>query len=123
MGDFWMYDLMADGSIYIVDAPGHLPGHVNLLAHVGKERWIYLVGDACHDQRLLTGEKDIAEWTDLQGNFCCIHTDKKAAEATLAKIRTLKAAADDSKIHLEVILAHGMDWAEANPQAFLPGTI
>lgn len=123
MGDFWVYDLMADGSIYVVDAPGHLPGHVNLLARVDRNRWIYLVGDACHDQRLLTGEKEIAAWTDSEGNFCCIHTDKKEAEATLAKIRNLIAAADKSGIHFEVILAHGRDWAESNPQAFLPGTI
>lgn len=123
MGAFWVYDMMADGSIYVVDAPGHLPGHVNLLARVGKARWIYLVGDACHDKRLLTGEKGIAEWTDSEGNFCCIHTDKKEAEATLARIRDLQAAAKKSGIDLEVILAHGMDWAKANPQAFLPGTI
>lgn len=122
-GGFWMYDFQGDGSLYVVDAPGHLPGHVNLLARVGRRRWIYLVGDACHDQRLLTGEKDIAEWTDAAGRFCCIHTDKKEAEATLAKIRDLQAAADKTGVHLEVILAHGMGWVEANPEAFLPGAI
>lgn len=118
-----MYDLMGDGSIYVVDAPGHLPGHINLLARVAERRWIYLVGDACHDPRLLTGEKEIAEWTDAEGNFCCIHTDKKQAEATLARIRGLQAASVESGIHVEVILAHGMDWVDANPQAFLPGSI
>lgn len=123
VGDFWMYDFQGDGSIYVVDAPGHLPGHINLLARVGDRRWIYLVGDACHDQRLLTGEKEIAEWTDDAGRFCCIHTNKKEAEATLAKIRDLQAAADKTGVHLEVILAHGMGWAEANPGAFLPGAI
>lgn len=123
LGDLWVHDFMGDGSIYVVDAPGHLPGHVNLLARIGEKRWIYLVGDACHDQRLLTGEKEIAEWQDAKGRFCCIHTDKKEAEATLAKIRDLQAAADKVGLHLEVILAHSMDWAKANPQAFLPGTI
>lgn len=123
VGDFSMYDFMGDGSVYVVDAPGHLPGHVNLLARLGARRWIYLVGDACHDERLLTGEKGIAEWRDEAGHFCCIHNDKEQAEATLARIRDLQAAAAKSGLDLEVILAHGMDWAKANPEAFLPGSI
>ncbi|KAL1884028.1 hypothetical protein Daus18300_000137 [Diaporthe australafricana] len=123
LGNFWVYDFMGDGSVWVVDAPGHLPGHVNLLARLEQKRWIYLVGDACHDRRLLTGEKKIAEWKDTEGRSCCIHTDKKDAEATLARIRDLQAAADHSGFELEVILAHGMDWAEAHPGAFLPGTI
>lgn len=123
IGALWMYDFQGDGSIYVVDAPGHLPGHVNLLARVGAGRWIYLVGDACHDPRLLTGEKRIAEWTDAAGRSCCIHADRAGAEATLARIRDLQAAAGGAGVHLEVILAHGMDWVEANPGAFLPGSI
>lgn len=119
-----LYDFFGDGSVYVVDAPGHLPGHVNLLARLGPRRWVYLVGDACHDRRLLSWEEDIAEWQDGEGRFCCIHTDKKQAEATLATIRDLQAAAEQSGIvSLEVILAHAMDWAEANPGAFLPGTM
>lgn len=123
VGDILVYDFMGDGSIYVVDAPGHLPGHVNLLARLAPKRWIYLVGDACHDRRLLTGEEDIAEWQDAAGRFCCIHTDKQQAEATLARIRDLHAMAEQSGIFLEVILAHAMDWAKENPGAFLPGTI
>ncbi|KAM5543131.1 hypothetical protein V8D89_003005 [Ganoderma adspersum] len=29
-------DFFGDGSLYVVDAPGHLAGHVNVLAHVGR---------------------------------------------------------------------------------------
>lgn len=123
VGDFWMYDFVGDGSIHVVDAPGHLPGHVNLLARVGRERWIFLIADACHDPRLFTGEREIAEWTDAEGRSCCIHTDRKAAEATLAKIRGLQAAAKEIGFRLEVILGHGMDWAKTHPEAFLPGAI
>lgn len=122
-GDLWTLDVKGDGSVYVVDAPGHLPGHVNLLARLGERRWIYLVGDACHDRRLLSGEKSIAEWTDGAGRSCCIHTDKREAEATLARIRDLQAAAEGAGVRLEVILAHSMEWAEENRGAFLPGTI
>lgn len=117
-------DFLGDGALYVVDAPGHLPGHVNVLARVGEKRWVYLAGDACHDARLLTGQSEIAEWQDpTTGRTCCIHTDKKQAEATLARIRDLQAAAGVVGVQLEVILAHNMEWADANPQAFLPGTI
>lgn len=122
-GAFSLYDFTGDGAVYVVDAPGHLPGHVNLLARLGPRRWVYLVGDACHDRRLLTGEEGIAEWRDEGGRACCIHTDKAQAEATLARIRVLQAAAEQGGVSLEVILAHAADWAEANPGAFLPGKI
>lgn len=123
IGDFWMYDFKGDGTIYVVDAPGHLPGHVNLLARIGHKQWIYLVGDACHDKRLLSGEKRIAEWTDSGGRSCCIHTDKKETEATLARIRSLQAAASKTGLHLEVILAHSMEWSDTHQGSFLPGKI
>lgn len=123
-GNGWaLYDVLGDGAVYVVDAPGHLPGHVNLLARVGARRWVYLGGDACHDRRLLTGAEAIAQWTDAVGRMCCIHTDKALAEATLARIRDLQAAADETGVSVQVILAHDKDWAEAHPDAFLPGTI
>jgi hypothetical protein len=56
-------DLFGYGSLYIVNAPGHLPGHLNLLCRTGDRNFVYLAGDSCHDPRLLTGELEIAEWT------------------------------------------------------------
>lgn len=130
VGTLSLYDFFGDGSAYVVDAPGHLPGHVNLLARLAPRRWVWLAGDACHDRRLLTGADAIAEWQDGAGRSCCIHTDKQQAEATLAGIRDLQQAAQELQdgsvgegFSLEVILAHARDWAEANPGAFLPGTI
>ncbi|KAK4451035.1 metallo-hydrolase oxidoreductase [Podospora aff. communis PSN243] len=89
-------DVFDDGSLYIVDAPGHLPGHINLLARVedeklkGQTRWVYVAGDACHDRRILRGEKEIGEWEDASGHRCCIHADRKKAEETIARIRKLE---------------------------------
>ncbi|KAF5546695.1 metallo-hydrolase oxidoreductase [Fusarium napiforme] len=58
-------DLFQDGTLYIVDAPGHLPGHINLLARTmdqdGCQKWVYLAGDACHDRRIFRKEKEIGE--------------------------------------------------------------
>lgn len=103
-------DVFKDGSLYIVDAPGHLPGHINLLARTLKENgsiaWVYLAGDACHDRRIIRGEKSIGEWLDAQGEVCCIHADREQAEKTIERIRDLEREG------VEVILAHDVEWEE-----------
>lgn len=43
-------DYFGDGSLYIIDSPGHLPGHLNILARTSADGgWIYLAGDSAHD--------------------------------------------------------------------------
>lgn len=107
-------DMFQDGSLYVVDAPGHLPGHINLLARVidsdtGGTRWVYLAGDACHDRRILRREKEIGEWHDVHGNVCCIHANRAEAEETIERIRGLE------KQGVEVIFAHDVEF-ESNPK-------
>lgn len=102
-------DVFNDGSLFIVDAPGHLPGHINLLARTlkddGNVGWVYLAGDACHDRRIIRGEKSIGEWLDAQGEVCCMHADRAQAEQTIERIRELEREG------VEVILAHDVEWA------------
>lgn len=102
-------DVFNDGSLLIVNAPGHLPGHVNILARTGDNQQVYLGGDSCHDRRLLTGEKEIGEWNDAHGHVCCIHADRKQAEETIQRIRELEQAG------VEIIFAHDVEW-ENRPQ-------
>jgi glyoxylase-like metal-dependent hydrolase (beta-lactamase superfamily II) len=97
-------DLFRDGSLLVVNAPGHLPGHINLLARTSLDHQIYIGGDACHDRRLLTGEKTIGEWNDAHGQVCCMHADRKQAEMTIQRIKTLE------KEGVEIIFAHDVEW-------------
>lgn len=100
-------DIFQDGSLYVVNAPGHLPGHINLLAHVDDvdgRKWVYLAGDACHDRRIIRGEKEIGEWHDVHGHRCCIHADRAGAEETIERIRALERQG------VEVIFAHDVEW-------------
>jgi glyoxylase-like metal-dependent hydrolase (beta-lactamase superfamily II) len=97
-------DLFGDGSVFIVDAPGHLPGHINLLIHTSSSESIYLAGDVCHDRRLLTGEKEIGTWEDGEGHVCCIHSDRGKAEETIRLVRGLEGEG------VEVVLAHDDQW-------------
>lgn len=102
-------DIFNDGSVLIVDAPGHLPGHINILAKTSSESSVYLAGDACHDRRIMRKEREIGEWNDAEGHICCIHGDKKVAEQTIDRIRELEQQG------VEVIFAHDIEWEE-NPK-------
>ncbi|KAL3462304.1 beta-lactamase-like protein [Aspergillus heterothallicus] len=106
-------DILGDGSVYIISAPGHLDGHVNLLCRRRDGKYFYLAGDACHDARLLSGEKQIATWNDPEypNTVCCIHSDKAMAEATLRRIRKAMSGITDLG-EVEVIFAHDDVWAK-----------
>jgi glyoxylase-like metal-dependent hydrolase (beta-lactamase superfamily II) len=108
------HDYFGDGSLYIVDSPGHLIGHINLLVRVGPEKWVYLAADSCHDKRLLSGECEIAYYEDKNkpGKMNCAHENKEAAAEHLARVRQLQ------EMGVEVILAHDWEWLERNRERF-----
>lgn len=130
-------DLFDDGTIYIVNAPGHLPGHINLLVRVSTSplKFVLLAGDACHDIRLFTGECDIATWTDETGKVCCIHYDIPRAKETIARLA--KAQKEGIQVpvegapggketgQVEVIFAHNWEWEEKaiKEGRFWPGSL
>jgi glyoxylase-like metal-dependent hydrolase (beta-lactamase superfamily II) len=121
-------DFFADGSLYVIDAPGHLPGHINLLARKGPGKWVYLGGDCCHDPRILTGEKGIAMYDDGKGGLRSVHANTHQATDTVKKIsRLLKKGAvreqGGEECEVEVVVAHDGGWRERNRARFWPGTI
>ncbi|KAK8201964.1 hypothetical protein M8818_005489 [Zalaria obscura] len=125
-------DFFGDGSLFVVDAPGHLPGHVNLLARTGARKWVYLGGDCCHDPRILTGEKGIAMYDDGKGGLRSVHADTETARGTIKRIGKLLREGDvvqevpgggTEKVEVEVVVAHDKGWREANKERFLPGTL
>ncbi|PNP45737.1 hypothetical protein THARTR1_10895 [Trichoderma harzianum] len=64
------YDYFHDGSLLIVLAPGHCPGHINALLRIESDRWVYLAGDTAHDSRILNDTKQMAVyWDDDTGGF------------------------------------------------------
>ncbi len=115
------HDYFGDGSMYIIDAEGHLAGHVNILARTSATgSWIYLGGDTAHDLRLLTGEKEVAEIATTDGHKLCVHADKEKAIEHIKRVGSLLAV---PKVH--VLLAHDQEWYEKNKGggAFFPGVI
>ncbi|KAL1945740.1 hypothetical protein VTO73DRAFT_1742 [Trametes versicolor] len=111
-------DFYEDGSLYIVYAPGHMPGHINILARTSADGgWIFLAGDSAHDRRLLTGEAGIPS----HGLLGCAHGDKVAAAEHIARMRALEVGYP----RVRVLLAHDVPWYEVNKggPAFWPGMI
>ena len=113
------FDFYGDGSLYIIDAPGHLAGHINILARTSSDgAWIYLAGDSAHHKNLLTGESEIAMHPGHINQ--CAHENKEEAEAHILRIRALQALP-----RVRVLLAHDEEWYKANKggAAFWPGKI
>lgn len=48
VGPFPATDFYGDGSLYILDTPGHWPGHVCALARTTPDTFVFLGGDMCH---------------------------------------------------------------------------
>ncbi|KAK8101108.1 uncharacterized protein PG998_007484 [Apiospora kogelbergensis] len=118
-------DLYGDGSVYVVDSPGHIYGHVNLLVHTGEDKYVYLGGDCCHDPRIMAGEKGFAEYPDNQGGVRSVHTETAIARDTLGVIKAFAeapAGLPGKKVKIEVVVAHDAIWAERNRGCFWPGT-
>lgn len=118
-------DFYSDGSLYVIDAPGHLTGHVNILARTAPQNWVYLGGDCCHDPRILSGEKGMALYEDGKGGLRSVHADTDEAAQTVGRIaRLLKEGnvRDESggEVNVEVVVAHDGGWAEKNGGRFWP---
>lgn len=112
------WDLFGDGSFYIINAPGHVNGHLNGMARVGPSRFILLGSDSCHFPSLLEGSCCIAHFEQEPGVFRSVHVDDEAAKTHIKNLRKMR---DLSEAQVEVVLAHDLSWAEKNQDKFLPG--
>jgi glyoxylase-like metal-dependent hydrolase (beta-lactamase superfamily II) len=100
------FDFLGDGSLYIVDAPGHLEGHINALVRTSPDgSWDFLAGDSAHDERLLTGEKQIGHYEGSDGNLSCMHQDEAKAKDHIRRITHLP-------VDVKIWLAHDLLWKE-----------
>jgi len=115
-------DYFGDGSLYVVDAPGHIPGHINALVRTSADGgWVYLAGDSAHHWSLITGESEIAGTPSGKGRFSgCAHEKKEVAAENMRRIRELTKVP-----RVRVILAHDEPWYKENKDgdAFWPGKL
>ncbi|KAH8885918.1 Metallo-hydrolase/oxidoreductase [Thozetella sp. PMI_491] len=83
------YDYFGDGSFYLLDAPGHMPGHLSGLAHTGEDEWILMGGDCCHHRALLVGARPVSVTVGPNGTRS-FHKDPPSAISTIERIRALE---------------------------------
>lgn len=119
-------DFYGDGSLWVIDTPGHLIGHVNLLTRIGDKKWVYLGGDCCHDPRILRGERGIAMYEDGRGGARSVHWNTEIASQTLDSIRSFLQerrleGIEDGEIEITAVISHDKAWAEENRDKFFPG--
>lgn len=87
-------DLFADRTLYLVSAPGHMPGHLAALVRVASNSFIFLAGDTCHDRQCYDpGERLIS-----QENYM----DLETARDTVTKLMRMNREMDE----VIVVLAH-----------------
>ena len=107
-----VYDYLGDGSTFIVDAPGHLPGHINLLVRTNPHgSWLYLAGDSAHDLCCLTGGKELEASAQSDYQAAVDHVQRVGKLLQLSKV--------------QVILAHDIVWFVDNKDkaVWFPGII
>jgi glyoxylase-like metal-dependent hydrolase (beta-lactamase superfamily II) len=104
-------DLLGDGSAYVVDAPGHVVGHINLLARTSADgAWVLLAADSVHDWRLLQEGYAFAAYP----GFGCMHVDKELAMKHVGNLREL-----EKYPRMKIVLAHDVPlWELAKENAW-----
>jgi glyoxylase-like metal-dependent hydrolase (beta-lactamase superfamily II) len=94
------YDYFGEGSFFLLDTPGHMPGHMGAVACTAEREWVFMGGDCCHHRSLLKGERPMSITIGPNG-MESFHRDPAAAMNTIEKVRLLSKAGN-----VFVALAH-----------------
>lgn len=96
-------DLYGDGSLYLVDSPGHMPGNLALVARVAPDSFLFLAGDTCHNRLAYDpAERELSEMN---------YADVVTARATVQRLARLNRQADN----VVVILSHERERLQEMP--------
>lgn len=87
-------DFYGDGSLYLVEAPGHMLGHMIALARIAPEAFICLAGDVCHNRACYVPAERIVS---TENNY-----NIDVARETVRRLARLHAEAEN----VVVVLAH-----------------
>ncbi|GME62245.1 uncharacterized protein LTHEOB_4515 [Neofusicoccum parvum] len=110
-------DFFGDGSLFIIQAPGHMPGNLCAAAHVSGGAWVLLGSDCCHSRKILDGECEIAIFSLPNGQKTSLQADIPAAKDTIERIKQLE------KLGAHVALAHDAQWIKEGSDQILMGLL
>ncbi|TFY54924.1 hypothetical protein EVJ58_g8571 [Rhodofomes roseus] len=95
-------DFYGDGSLYLLDAPGHFPGHLAALARVAPDTFVLLAADCCHNRLCYSpGERLISREN---------YHDLDVARETVDKVKVMHRLEN-----VVVILAHEKERLDEMP--------
>lgn len=101
-------DFYGDGSFYLVDSPGHIPGHLAAAARIAGDSFVFFAADTCHDRQCYEpGERLVCE---------IHHRDVETARDTVRRLVKLNAEYPN----VIIVLAHESQRKHEMP--FLPGS-
>jgi glyoxylase-like metal-dependent hydrolase (beta-lactamase superfamily II) len=103
-------DFFGDGTLYLVDAPGHYKGHIAALVRVAPGTFVFLGADTCHNRQCYTPGTRLASETP--------HQDVVRARETIKKLTAMNA----KMIQVVTVLAHEAEVLEEGMPLF-PGDI
>ncbi|OJJ66093.1 hypothetical protein ASPBRDRAFT_138723 [Aspergillus brasiliensis CBS 101740] len=95
------FDVFGDGSLIVVDAPGHMPGHQMAIARTHDQEWVVMGGDCCHHRDLLEDPRKDISLTPGPGLPTGFHSEPQVARRTIGKTRELHEMPE-----VLVVLAH-----------------
>ncbi|KAI0123380.1 beta-lactamase-like protein [Xylariales sp. AK1849] len=98
-------DYFGDGSLWIMDAPGHMPGNLSACARLASGEQVLLSGDCCHSRDIFIGRRQIANVDMPDGSKFCLHEN---LDDSLATIGALREAVDDYGMH--IAMAHDAEF-------------
>ncbi|KIP01907.1 hypothetical protein PHLGIDRAFT_79929 [Phlebiopsis gigantea 11061_1 CR5-6] len=96
-------DLYDDGSLYLIDSPGHMPGNLALAARVGPGAFVLHAGDTCHSRE----SYDPATRPLSELNYA----DLETARATVQRLARLHREFDN----VVVVLSHEKERVDEMP--------
>src|ERR1700761_2149899 len=82
------HDFFGDGSFWLIETPGHMPGHLGALALTGSDEWVFMGGDCCHHRSILVGSRPMSITCGPVGKS--FHSEPDVAKETIEKIRGLE---------------------------------
>ncbi|KAG2155680.1 beta-lactamase-like protein [Suillus clintonianus] len=93
-------DLFGDGSLYLIDTPGHMSGHMTALARVAKDAFVLLAADTCHSRQCYAPSSAglVREISSLN------YQEWDVAKATVTKLTEMSQMAN-----VIVVLAHEVE--------------
>ncbi|ETN40983.1 uncharacterized protein HMPREF1541_05263 [Cyphellophora europaea CBS 101466] len=100
-------DFFGNGSFWVIQAPGHMPGNLIAAARLRIGTWVVMAGDCCHARQIYDGLHDFAVFKLPGGQTGCLQEDVSTARSTLGKI---KAFTDNYLA--TVCFAHDATWMQ-----------